>query len=189
MKIPFLSNMDKLTVANSMAIFTFVPPCTKEQGCLSTLEAVAEALLALEGDRGPKLKELLLQPFGRMVELQMAFIGDQDKNIPEEQTTTKFDREAALLDLQQTMEAEDGSAEPKEIFCILRWGQRAVPERPIIVVELFAGSGEAAKLRAQECSEGRPRGLRCWARQLEDVPPGALWEAPPAAMMRKADDG
>jgi len=28
-----------------------------------------------------------------MVELQMAFIGDQDKNIPEEQTTTKFDRE------------------------------------------------------------------------------------------------
>ena len=43
LKIPFLSNMDKLTVANSMAIFTFVPPCTKEQGCLSTLEAVAEA--------------------------------------------------------------------------------------------------------------------------------------------------
>lgn len=120
----------------------------------------------------------------------MAFIGDQDKNIPEEQTTTKFDREAALLDFRagDLGTAEDGSAEPKEIFCILRWGQRAVPERPVIVVELFAGSGEAAKLRAQECSEGRPRGLRCWARQLEDVPPGALWEAPPA-MMRKADDG
>ena len=33
---------------------------------------------------------------------------------------------------------------------ILRWGQRAVPERPVIVVELFAGSGEAAKLRAQD---------------------------------------
>ena len=27
--------------------------------------AMSEALLALEGDRGPKLKELLLQPFGR----------------------------------------------------------------------------------------------------------------------------
>lgn len=62
----------------------------KEQGCLSTLEAVAEAsrvtpvgpwgvlsmtnlegcrpcqaLLALEGERGPSLKETLLQPFGR----------------------------------------------------------------------------------------------------------------------------
>ena len=28
---------------------------------------MSEALLALEGDRGPKLKELLLQPFGRSV--------------------------------------------------------------------------------------------------------------------------
>jgi len=32
---------------------------------------------------------------------------------------------------------------------ILRWGERAVPERPTIVVELFHGSNEEAKQRAQ----------------------------------------
>ena len=30
--------------------------------------------------------------------------------------------------------------------------------------------------RLQVLSVGRPRGLRCWARLLHDVPAGALWE-------------
>eukprot|EP00434_Breviolum_minutum_P005169 symbB.v1.2.004557.t2/scaffold245.1/size253980/14 len=124
-----------------------------EQGCLSTLEAVAEALLALEGTKGPMLKEMLLSPFERMVELQCAFIGDEDKNIPSQQTTTKFDIEAALMDLHRRGEVK-ASDQSAELFCILRWGERAVPERPTIVVELFHGSNEEAKQRAQVGSVG-----------------------------------
>jgi len=51
--------------------------------CLSTLEAVAEALYVLEGPRGPALREALLAPFRRMVEIQRKFLpegADRDKN-------------------------------------------------------------------------------------------------------------
>jgi len=44
------------------------------EGCLSTLEAVAEALAVLEGNRGAEIRETLVAPFRRMVELQCAFI-------------------------------------------------------------------------------------------------------------------
>ncbi|CAJ1395235.1 unnamed protein product [Effrenium voratum] len=150
-----------------------------EQGCLSTLEAVAEALLALEGPRGPELKDMLLAPFARMVEMQCSFIGDvADKNTPCEQTSCPFDPEAALMQLQEREAAEAKPGADEEVYCILRWGERAL-ERPVIVVELIrSSSSDAAKRRAQELSLGRPKGSRCWFRLLSQVPPGALWEVP-----------
>ena len=47
------------------------------EGCLSTLEAVAEALVALEGPRGPALKAALVAPFRRMVALQCGYSGEE----------------------------------------------------------------------------------------------------------------
>eukprot|EP00913_Durusdinium_trenchii_P002277 g2102.t1 len=39
--------------------------------------------------------------------------------------------------------------------CLLRWGERQVPERPVIVMELFRGTSEEAKRRSQEQRSGR----------------------------------
>lgn len=49
-------------------------------GCVSTLEAVSEALNFLEGD-GARIKSLLLRPFEKMVQLQCQFTPNaKDKN-------------------------------------------------------------------------------------------------------------
>lgn len=51
-------------------------------GCVSSLEAAAEALGVLEGPQGPGLRAKLLRPFRRMVELQRSFIPKaSDKNV------------------------------------------------------------------------------------------------------------
>lgn len=154
-----------------------------EQGCLSTLEAVAEALWALEGHRGAELKSLLLAPFHRMVELQCTFIRAlEDKNVPVEQTRLLFDPEAALKALGESPATEVAS-EPgdpsREVYCILRWGERAVADRPVIVMDVLRATHSEAKLRSQELSAGRVKGSRCWFRLLGEVPPGALWEEAP----------
>merc|ERR1712136_187667 len=50
------------------------------EGCLSTLEAVAEALVELEGDRGAMLKDAFTLPFQRMATLQCAYIPSSEEN-------------------------------------------------------------------------------------------------------------
>ena len=50
-------------------------------GCISTLEAVSEALKVLEGNEGARIKSLLLRPFEKMVQLQCQFTPNAtDKN-------------------------------------------------------------------------------------------------------------
>lgn len=50
-------------------------------GCVSTLEAVSEALNFLEGNDGAHIKSLLLRPFEKMVQLQCQFTPNaKDKN-------------------------------------------------------------------------------------------------------------
>ncbi|CAE7429259.1 unnamed protein product [Symbiodinium sp. CCMP2456] len=62
---------------------------------------------------------------------------------------------------------------------ILRWGERAVADRPVIVMDVLRATHSEAKLRSQELSAGRVKGSRCWFRLLGEVPPGALWEEAP----------
>ena len=50
-------------------------------GCVSTLEAISEALNFLEGNDGARIKSLLLRPFEKMVQLQCQFTPNaKDKN-------------------------------------------------------------------------------------------------------------
>ncbi|CAE8674331.1 unnamed protein product, partial [Polarella glacialis] len=72
------------------------------EGCLSTIEAVAEALLALEGQRGPALKEALLRTFRQMVQHQVDRIPDifdKNANFAAKKPTRPFDAEAWSLSL------------------------------------------------------------------------------------------
>lgn len=144
------------------------------QGCLSTLEAVAEALLALEGPRGPALKAALLAPFRLMVKHQCDFIPDQrDKNAdfaPEGTPERLFDRDAVLRQL-----GEEGVDE-EDVHCIVRWGTNSVSGREVIVTQVMRGARADAKARATELSTGRPRGRRFWVLPVGKVPVGAFLE-------------
>ena len=77
-----------------------------EPGCLSTLEAAAEALHALEPRSSPGVREALLAPFEEMIRLQSQFLPDkEDKNHPRD-----------LLE-EEGMEAAKENAHP-------RWNRR-----------------------------------------------------------------
>lgn len=158
-----------------------------KEGCLSTLEAVAEALLALEGRRGPALKEALLAPFHEMVQLQCPFIPNmKDKNVRLE------DHELGLrpFDVEEVLEELAQQQNPSlEVNCIVRWGDRTTVDgrREVIVMEVVkstkvpgphqAPTGCAeAKRRALELSVGRSRGRRCWVLPLGKVPPCSRME-------------
>jgi len=152
-----------------------------KEGCLSTLEAVAEALLALEGRRGPALKEALLAPFQQMVQLQCPFIpgGYKDKNAKqlndEEMGLRPFDVEALLEEQSQDQTLV-------EVNCVCRWGEHSVEgRREIIVVEVVRSTDRLqantdCKRRQAELSTGRPRGQRCWILPLTKIPPGSQIE-------------
>lgn len=77
---PWLQELPRVTVpptAPSQYIWRQQP----ERACVSTLEAVAEALLALEGRQGLELKAALFAPFKKMVELQCRYLPEvHDKN-------------------------------------------------------------------------------------------------------------
>ncbi|CAE7945171.1 DTWD2, partial [Symbiodinium necroappetens] len=114
-----------------------------EQGCLSTVEAVAEALWALEGHRGAELKSLLLAPFHRMVELQCTFIRAlEDKNAPVEQTRLLFDPEAALKALGESPATEASSDGAKGQWQIAQPKAQILGE--VIVMDVLRGNRSSA---------------------------------------------
>lgn len=140
-----------------------------EQGCLSTLEAVAEALLALEGSRGHILKAALLAPFELMVKHQCSFIPEhqaKDKNkIPEE--LPLFDAEAVA--------GADADA-PDKIYCVVRWGAKSLDGREIVVVKHIRDDHEWAKKLSMQLSAGQSRGCRFWVLPISKVPSNARFE-------------
>jgi len=145
-----------------------------KDGCLSTLEAVSEALLALEGRRGPALREALLAPFHQMVQFQCPFIpGMRDKNAKVESSALEpFDLQGLLEDADQ-----DPSS---EVNCVVRWGDHTVEgSREVIVMEVVKSTTahSDSKRRASQLSQGRSRGARCWVLPLSKVPPGSRKEA------------
>lgn len=173
------------------------------QGCLSTLEAVGEALLALEGSRGPSLKAALAAPFRRMVDLQCEFIPDiQDKNVKSAAIRRRFDA-AALAQHPHLAPPplEESAAVPESadngpvglrvpaIHCIVRWGEKDVAGRGVIVVEILRVPLDEAKQRATDLSKGKSRGQRFWVLPPDKVPPGSLCEAPEGVPLNEEQDG
>eukprot|EP00405_Crypthecodinium_cohnii_P046552 CAMPEP_0206575126 /NCGR_PEP_ID=MMETSP0325_2-20121206/29874_1 /ASSEMBLY_ACC=CAM_ASM_000347 /TAXON_ID=2866 /ORGANISM="Crypthecodinium cohnii, Strain Seligo" /LENGTH=417 /DNA_ID=CAMNT_0054079899 /DNA_START=62 /DNA_END=1315 /DNA_ORIENTATION=- len=185
------------------------------EGCLSTLEAVAEALLALEGPRGPELKAALIKPFRRMVEQQCGYIpeGQEDKNArftsAEEVEAGVAALKVALEEAQATAAAAASAAAatttgggggegdppsnnssvnvvPKTarepaVHCIVRWGERGITNREVVVVEVLWAPLDQVKFRARSLSEGRSRGCRFWVLPPSKLPEGARYEALPNA--------
>ncbi|CAE8631418.1 unnamed protein product, partial [Polarella glacialis] len=173
-----------------------------EQGCLSTLEAVAEALLCLEGSRGPELKAALTAPFRRMVEVQCGFRGDQvDKNVPLKKPQRLFDAElakkllfASCPEYAAAVLSEDTGAsdaaisvvakkteEEEEstigVHCVVKWGEKSICRDTIVVETLWSTAG-CAKRRGRELSVGQMKGKKCWFLPIAEVPQGSLWELP-----------
>jgi len=139
-----------------------------QEGCLSTLEAVAEALHALEGSRGPLLKEALLRPFQRMVSLQCPFIpGKLDKNAG----LGEDDLPLFLPEQHATVQEHTGQVQ----YCVVRWGHIRGEQREVVVTQLVMGQSQA-KHAAEALSHGRARGMRFWAIPLSKVPPTARCE-------------
>jgi len=178
-----------------------------EQGCLSTLEAVGEALLALEGSRGPSLKAALLAPFHRMVDLQCDFIpeaGDKNARLvgPAGRPRGEGDDDRLYFDLaaarrhpslaQPSMEAHGPNPSQRPaLHCIARWGEKHLAGRAVVVVEIIRAPLEDVKRRARQLSEGKVHGQRCWVTNPEKVLHGSPCEAPqgvPLDQLSQAQD-
>jgi len=165
-----------------------------KEGCLSTLEAVAEALLALEGRRGLALKEALLKPFSQMVQLQCPFIPDmKDKNAKlEKEGLQPFHVEAVLEESAKAQIPEEVNCEGRwrdlllrffaaaQVNCVVRWGDvDTIEGREVVVMEVYRGSQARviAKRRSVDLSRQRSRGHRPWVLPLSKVPQGSRMEA------------
>jgi len=140
-----------------------------QEGCLSTLEAVAEALEVLEGPSGQNIKAALIAPFHEMVKYQCKFLPEiEDKNarlVAPPEPLPIFDPEKAT--------GKDGQ---KQVHCIVHWGEKTVGQRDVIVTEVMYDGQEAAKHRATELSAGRSHGKRFWALPIHKIPSGALFD-------------
>eukprot|EP00747_Dinoflagellata_sp_TGD_P033062 gnl/TRDRNA2_/TRDRNA2_136375_c0_seq1.p1 gnl/TRDRNA2_/TRDRNA2_136375_c0~~gnl/TRDRNA2_/TRDRNA2_136375_c0_seq1.p1 ORF type:complete len:370 (+),score=71.11 gnl/TRDRNA2_/TRDRNA2_136375_c0_seq1:97-1110(+) len=148
-----------------------------ESFCLSTLEAVAEALLVLEGTRGPAVKAALIAPFQMMVEHQVRFLeGQQDKNPEvEREQMPLFQADLALRGLPP-VSCNTEAAEGQQVYCIARWGERSVDSRDYIVIKTLRCTEAEVKIEAKIASAGRSRGRRCWTLPIEKVPAGAFFK-------------
>lgn len=165
------------------------------EGCLSTLEAVAEALLALEGERGPAIKAALLAPFAKMVELQCSMIpgGTPDKNTRFcDSSLRTFDPVADVARELESLSLEPVRPPDDAVWCLVRWAERSVGSREMVVYQVMQGSRHEAKAAADEHCRDKTgklleRGRRCWAMHVESVPPGARYGKPD--LVRKARGG
>jgi len=167
-KSPWLLSLPRVVIhssENSGYVFRKQPV----RGCLSTLEAVAEALVALEGDRGQVLKAALLAPFHQMVALQCTYVQDvEDKNaLPEPPILRPFVFEN--MPKKVLPGADDG-----DVYCIVRNSDRCLSDAGIVVVEVVRGSRFEVKRRAALLSQGKTRGRRYWTLPVSRIPDGCL---------------
>jgi len=113
-----------------------------------------------------------------MVGLQCGFIPDfRDKNAElaaAPAPTRLFDAEVVLEELFPGRTGEGRDAESIQV--IVRWGEKTVDGREIVVVEVMNCHVDVAKRRARELSEGRVHGRRFWVLPLGRVPAGARYE-------------
>lgn len=179
---PWLLQLERVVLVSSSQsgyVFRQQPA----EGCLSTLEAVAEALLAMEGPRGPSLKAGLLRPFHQMIKLQCRYIPKLvDKNAKLSAAPGRpFDAAMAVAEVLAAKgagnEEREGTA-AAELYCVVRWGEKSASGRGIVVLEVLHCTHVAARRRATELSKGRSRGNRCWLLPPEGVPEGARYEVP-----------
>lgn len=142
-------------------------------GCLSTLEAVAETIVAVEEQGGLDIKAALLAPFQRMVSLQCSFTHWMaDKNaVPLARSSRPF----ILNELVEFLppDVRPGS---DEIYCIVRNCDRSVSTSGLVVVQLLGGPLEQAKRRATLLSVGKTRGRRYWVLTIGKIPDGATFQ-------------
>lgn len=148
------------------------------QGCLSTLECVAEALLVLEGERGPALKEGLMAPFRRMVDLVCGCrpaLADQNAHLAPD-----LRPELPLFDAKVHAAPAPPPAAGERVMCLMTWGDRSVAGRDPVVVKVHIGHPQDREQWleiSKRLGAGRPRGQRFWWVQLAKVPLGARYQA------------
>eukprot|EP00927_Polykrikos_kofoidii_P012645 TRINITY_DN15471_c0_g1_i1.p1 TRINITY_DN15471_c0_g1~~TRINITY_DN15471_c0_g1_i1.p1 ORF type:complete len:365 (+),score=55.24 TRINITY_DN15471_c0_g1_i1:56-1096(+) len=144
-----------------------------QDGCLSTLEAAAELLEALEGEYGTVVKTGLKALFAAMVQEQVKFIpaGEAvDKNAP-------GGREAfrqAVLDTTSSS-VEDRSTLPP--VCICSWGDWVDPgvRRQMHIERILYGmTTPEADSMCRELTAGRKKGSRLFITKLDKVSEDAI---------------
>eukprot|EP00747_Dinoflagellata_sp_TGD_P090979 gnl/TRDRNA2_/TRDRNA2_164899_c0_seq2.p1 gnl/TRDRNA2_/TRDRNA2_164899_c0~~gnl/TRDRNA2_/TRDRNA2_164899_c0_seq2.p1 ORF type:complete len:217 (+),score=41.75 gnl/TRDRNA2_/TRDRNA2_164899_c0_seq2:64-714(+) len=164
-------------VINSTARSGFYFRKQPEKFCLSTIEAVAEALLVLEGARGPAIKEALGEPFKLMVNLTR---NRSTFSLPEDQNPVVMREELPLFQADVALRGlpvADEELSDKRVMCIICFGERSVDSRELIVVKTLRATRDEARKETKKCGEGRNKGYRCYPTSIENVPAGAFFKS------------